>query len=299
MPARAPGGLTAESLERICRASNLVKHSVWLPRVSSTQDEARRLARTHGSGVLVVAAQQTGGHGRLGREWFSPPGGLWLSIALAPLRPRNEWPLTTQLAALALRDALKTSAGLTTGIKWPNDLLARGRKIAGILAEAGSEGPLILGVGVNVARPAGGWPRDIAPSATSLEDETGAGCDLADLLAEFLAALESHLLRFESEGPEAVRREILPAALLIGRRVTVEMSGAGLQDAIDETACARKDCSSGQRITGRAVDIGPLGELVLEADEPCAESEPRTAAGPKRTIRVTAGTVVEIAPPLD
>lgn len=125
------------ALEAAARGCPLVRRFLHCPSVPSTQDEVRRLVAAPGvpersAGVLVVADAQTAGRGLIGRRWHSPAGGgLWFSLSLAPLRPRAEWPFVTALAALAGREALAESAGLGSGIKWPNDLLVRGRKIAG------------------------------------------------------------------------------------------------------------------------------------------------------------------------
>lgn len=165
--------------------------------VGSTNDVAVRLADAGApEGTAVVAVAQTAGRGRLGRDWFSPPGaGLYVSVichhgALAPH--------FTLAGGLAVADGIRAATGLPVEIKWPNDIVAphagsRGprRKLAGILAEA-SSGPsgvqyIVLGFGINL-RPAA-YPTAIATRASSIEAELGRAPDAGRVLAETLAAL--------------------------------------------------------------------------------------------------------------
>lgn len=150
-------------------------------------------------GTVVVAGMQTAGRGRRGREWFSPPGaGLYTSIVFRP----GEWhrerhgsasSSLTLMAGVALADAIRASTGLATEIKWPNDLLVDGRKLAGILAEASGSAPpfdhIVVGLGVNLTRAA--YPHEIASRATSIEHELGRLPDRGLVLAETLAAMSS------------------------------------------------------------------------------------------------------------
>src|SRR5690606_3785950 len=130
----------------------------YFDRLGSTNDEAARWAdRGAPHLALVLADEQYAGRGRLGRQWFTPPGAaLALSLVLRP-RPENrlaseQIPFYTALGALALSQALRRQLGLSPAIKWPNDVLLVGRKTAGILAEAQWQGDqvqaVILGIGV-------------------------------------------------------------------------------------------------------------------------------------------------------
>src|SRR6201986_1895685 len=103
----------------------------------STNTEAARQASLGArEGLCVVAREQTAGRGRRERAWVSPKdAGLYFSVVLRPRLDAREWPLVTLAAGLAVRDALFEACALETDIKWPNDLLARGRKLCGILAE--------------------------------------------------------------------------------------------------------------------------------------------------------------------
>jgi BirA family biotin operon repressor/biotin-[acetyl-CoA-carboxylase] ligase len=273
----AGGGLDAAALARLCAERPLVRAAIWLPEAESTQDEARRRALRCGPGVLVVAGSQTRGRGRLGRSWWSPPaGGLYLSLAVAPSRPREEWAFLSALAGLALREAIRDASGVDCGIKWPNDLLARGRKLAGILAEAGGEPWAVLGVGVNVGQAEADFPPELRGAATSIAIERAwagggaveAAAVLEALLEALLGSLERWLGRFAADGPAAGRDALRRASILIGRAVALATT--------EGTAPLR----------GRVIDVGPGGELVLET---------RAGGAP---VSVSGGEILEIVPPL-
>jgi BirA family biotin operon repressor/biotin-[acetyl-CoA-carboxylase] ligase len=177
---------------------------LYFPEVGSTNDVAAALASSGGAGRVVLADRQTAGRGRMGRRWFSPPGGgLYVSIVVpihtARSSPQRVTALVTLAAGVALAEAIEATTGLEPQIKWPNDLLIEGRKVAGILAEGiagGSSSPeestvslVVLGYGVNVGRV--DYPPDLADRATSLELELGRTVGRAALFAESLAALDA------------------------------------------------------------------------------------------------------------
>jgi BirA family biotin operon repressor/biotin-[acetyl-CoA-carboxylase] ligase len=158
----------------------------FVPATASTQALVGPDAR---EGTVVAADVQTAGRGRLGRRWEAPAGtSLLFSTALVPAVPAERLPGLTLVAAQAVADALATT-GVEPRLKWPNDVLLGGRKVAGILGEA-RDGRVVLGIGINVNISAGDLPRDALRPATSLLLETGAPLDRGELLAVTLAALE-------------------------------------------------------------------------------------------------------------
>lgn len=141
-------------------------------------------------GALVTAEEQTAGRGRLGRRWLAPAGtSLLCSLQLRPAIRSERLPELTVLAARACADAIAALTDLEPELKFPNDVLVGGRKVAGILAEA-REGRVVLGMGVNVNVPAAELPLDVETPATSLLVEVGRELDRAELLAEVLERLE-------------------------------------------------------------------------------------------------------------
>jgi BirA family biotin operon repressor/biotin-[acetyl-CoA-carboxylase] ligase len=142
------------------------KNIVSFDTLDSTSDEARRRIRQgEGEGLVVMAASQSAGHGKPGAKWYSPRGNLYLSAVVAPRRNPGDLAILTLTTALAGRSCLQRFVKLPIIIKWPNDLLVRQKKIAGILIEGVPSGQLIIGIGINLAS----IPDEVSATATSLE----------------------------------------------------------------------------------------------------------------------------------
>jgi BirA family biotin operon repressor/biotin-[acetyl-CoA-carboxylase] ligase len=236
--------------------------------IGSTNDEAKALARAGApDGTLVWAREQTAGRGRRGRSWLSPPGNLYLSLVL---RPEGAPARAAQLgfvAALGLGDALAplvlghtpTALGgpaLQVRYKWPNDLLANGKKLAGILLESenaakGRVDFVVVGIGVNIVHA----PRDVEFPATSLEAEGVVGTTPAVLLEGFLRDFSGWARRWRDEGFAPIRAAWLGAASGLGERVRVRLDR--------------------DTLLGRFQGLDDDGALVLDA----AEGRRRIAAG--------------------
>jgi BirA family transcriptional regulator, biotin operon repressor / biotin---[acetyl-CoA-carboxylase] ligase len=170
--------------------------------IGSTNEEALRCARRDApAGTLVVAECQTRGRGRMGRHWISPRGaGLYFSLVLRPEPAISAWPLLTHVAACALADTIRGLAEqgliphpLDVELKWPNDVLIAGRKVAGILLETNGTGvgncAAILGVGVNVNRI--DLPEDLSGKVSSLGEAAGVLVPRRTLLVSFLCHFQT------------------------------------------------------------------------------------------------------------
>src|SRR5439155_277393 len=143
-------------------------------------------------GLVIVAAHQTAGRGRLGRTRSAAPGtSLLVSVLLRPPLPISEVPAVLMAAGLAACDGVEGAAGFRPQLKWPNDLVVGDRKLAGLLTEStpGEVTAVILGLGVNVTADA--YPAELAGAATSCEEEAQRPVDRAELLVAFLTALEA------------------------------------------------------------------------------------------------------------
>ncbi|MEP7002901.1 MAG: biotin--[acetyl-CoA-carboxylase] ligase [Chloroflexota bacterium] len=188
------------------------------PSIASTQDRGRELAGAGSEPLIVIADQQTGGHGRGDKSWLSEPGASLLASWL--IRPAPAEPaLFTLLAGVAVTLALRTMGVADLGLKWPNDVWLTNGKIAGVLAHAG-DGHVVIGIGVNVSQRE--LPRDIADTATSLRR---AGHDI-DRLA-LLARLTAELDRVADPANRAVAlAEWRKRSITLGRTVDVSDSGA-------------------------------------------------------------------------
>jgi BirA family biotin operon repressor/biotin-[acetyl-CoA-carboxylase] ligase len=141
-------------------------------------------------GAVVVAGEQTAGRGRLGRTWVAPAGtSLLCSVQLRPTVTAERLPELTGVAAHACAEAIQAVTGLEPELKFPNDVLVAGRKVAGILAEA-REGRVVTGIGINVNIAEADLTSGLETPATSLLAESGREVDRAELLVELLARLE-------------------------------------------------------------------------------------------------------------
>src|SRR5918997_6345540 len=160
---------------------------------STNTEAARQAARGVSEGLCVVAREQTEGRGRQQRRWSSPAdAGLYFSIVLRPQLEVRAWPLLSLMAALAVADALSDVCGLSTDIKWPNDIYAAGRKLCGILAETVETSAgiaCILGIGINLKTTA--YPDSLRDLATSVEALTGSAPDVERLLQALTRAISS------------------------------------------------------------------------------------------------------------
>ena len=224
----------------------------------STMDDAAQWARDGAEeGAVVVAETQTASRGRQGRRWVSDAGNLYFSVLFRP--DAAALPLLSPLAGVAVARAVRRVAGLYPTIKWPNDLIIDGRKVAGILAESALSGSridyAIVGVGVNIALDVSADP-EIAGTAASLNQLAGAEVDRAELLRrilQYMDALYLDLHRRRSPIPEW--RRWLDT---IGKRVTVahyDTAQTGLAEDIDDAGNLLLRTDAGNLLTLAAGDI--------------------------------------------
>jgi BirA family biotin operon repressor/biotin-[acetyl-CoA-carboxylase] ligase len=219
---------------------------------TSTNDVIEKLARDGvKEGVVVFAESQTRGRGRLGRKWISPAHkGLWFSVLLRPdLRPQETTQLTVASAA-ALRRAIQSETDLKPEIKWPNDILIRGKKVAGILTELSAEVDrvkhIILGIGVDVNLDAGEFSAELKKTATSLKTETGESVSRAELATAILRELDFDYSRICGGKFSQVADEWEEHCATIGRNVTVHIGE--------------------RKIRGRAESLDDDGALLLRSE---------------------------------
>jgi BirA family biotin operon repressor/biotin-[acetyl-CoA-carboxylase] ligase len=219
---------------------------------TSTNDVIEKLARDGvKEGVVVFAESQTRGRGRLGRKWLSPAyKGLWFSILLRPdLRPQETTQLTVA-SATALCRAIASETGLNPEIKWPNDILVGGKKVAGVLTELSAEldrvKHVILGIGVDVNQGAAEFPAELRKQATSLRIEAGRTFSRADLATAILRELDNDYERICAGQFAEVADEWEARCQTIGRDVTIQIGN--------------------RRVQGRAESLGESGELLLRTE---------------------------------
>ena len=213
---------------------------------SSTMDLARDLVRDGaGPGLVVVAERQTRGRGRSDHAWCSPPGGLYLTIALERLSPEagHRSLALPVVAAMAIRETL-AARGIAARLKWPNDVLVLQRKIAGVLGEA-FEKTLLLGIGVNVDTAESGLPADVRTIATSVRIATGAAADVASFARDLIDRLAIRLLRWRAGDASFV--DEATGALILEHPV-------------------RWHAPAGRAHTGTPRGIASRGELIIDTE---------------------------------
>lgn len=208
--------------------------------VASTNVVASELAdQGEPEGTVVVAETQTAGRGRMGRSWVSAPHvGLWTSILLRPPMHTGEATLLSQVAALSLAEAVaEMDSRLAPRIKWPNDLMLTGKKVAGILVEAKAEGERIdyavVGIGLNCNHALTDFPPSLQASATSLALAVGKPVSRVHVAQALYRHLDTWYLRLIEGVHEPILSRISALSETVGKSVRVE-TGSGLYEAFAE-----------------------------------------------------------------
>ena len=222
--------------------------ALWeLWETDSTNRVAKELAGNGAAeGTLVVADRQSMGKGRLGRSFFSPEGGIYMSLILRPQIPAERAVLITTCAAVAVARAIERVSDLTAGIKWVNDIYIDGKKVCGILAEAGldpdKEVPsyVVLGIGINVKQQS--VPEELKTIVGCLED-AGQKVLKEDLIA---AVWEEFAMLYQELSTAVYMEEYKERSMLLNREVIV--------------------CGPQEEYTARVTDIDREGHLVLERE---------------------------------
>lgn len=217
-------------------------------------------------GTIVIADQQQSGKGRLGRLWASPAGvNLYCSILLRPQLPVQQAPQLTFLSAVAVARTLASVCGLGATVKWPNDILIGGAKIAGLLNEMDAETErinyVVLGIGINLNMTAEQFPANLNYPATSVLLETGRTVHRNSFLRVLLERLDRYYAEFLHQGFAPIRQRWEALCPIIGRRVRVEIGNGGL--------------------TGTVIGLEPDGALRLQLDSGAVE---RIVAGDVRLV---------------
>lgn len=218
-------------------------HHFW--QTNSTMDVAKALAQKGAEGgTIVIAECQTHGRGRLGRGWFSPKGGIYLTLILKPEISPAYAPRINLMASIAVARAIRNLFGLKAELKWPNDVLIKGKKVCGILAEMEAETDVVKFVNVGIGINANTAVSQHEKRATSLKEELG---------------------------KEVSRKEFLNSVLKeINRQQVLLTKGDLLEEWRDLSATLGRDVrivAPGGEIIGQAIDIDTNGALILKADD--------------------------------
>lgn len=250
----APDRLLAEEIRHGLQTQVIGREIHAYDSIDSTNLEAKRLAQQGApDGTVVVAEEQGAGRGRLERQFFSPRGkGIWFSVLLRPPFLPQEAPKCTLLAAVAVARAMK-SFGLQAGIKWPNDILYRGKKLVGILTEMSAEmdsiNYVIIGTGINVNIAQEEFPEAIRTVATSLQEMKGERIPRVPFFRAVLHEFDVLYQLVKEQGFDGVFDAWREFSITLGREVRV----IGVRN--------------GESFIGKAVDIDPDGALLVDTSE--------------------------------
>lgn len=223
---KTPEKITADELRLGLTTKFIGKNVHYEESVESTQKIAHLLAYEGApEGTVIIAEEQLSGRGRMDRKWHSPKyTGIWMSIILRPSIPLPKAPQLTLLAAVAIVQAIEDLTGLLPEIKWPNDILIKGKKVTGILTELEAEADrinsIIIGIGMNVNQAKEDFPSELQDIATSLSLEKGEKVSRADLIKGIFMNLEKLYLLFLEEGFLPIKLLWESYAISIGRKIT-------------------------------------------------------------------------------
>lgn len=226
----------------------------YFKELDSTNMKAKNLAEGGASeGTVVIAESQTAGRGRRGREWFSSSSGngIYATLILRPAMSPTGAPRITLMTAVAVAEALLSLVELDVKIKWPNDILIKGRKLAGILTEIATEmdavNYILVGLGLNVNTPAESFPEEIREKATSIFIETGEQFSRTRLIRACLEQFEKYYAMFKENEFSSIIHRWKQLSDIVGKNISVDVIG--------------------QEHMGEVVDIDDDGVLILKDDQ--------------------------------
>jgi len=260
-----PDRLTTDDIKARLKSKVIGAEILVFEETASTNDVIEHLAKSGGrEGLVVFAESQTRGRGRRGRTWVSPRGkGLWFSVLLRPTLPPTAASRITVAASVAVARAIRESCGVDARIKWPNDVMVNGKKLAGVLTELRAEADeiflAILGIGIDVNCGREDFQDALSGIATSLELETGREHDRVALAACVLAALDEWY-RAALTDFETVADEWAKLSTTLGRQIVVTMGQRrieGFAQALDSDGALllRRDSGQFERILGGDVIV--------------------------------------------
>jgi len=247
--------LLPQEIQRGLSTKYIGKEVYYFPELKSTniiaKEKALHRAEGINEGTLIIAERQSAGKGRLGREWFSPAGGIWFSIILYPQLSPSYISRITLMTAVAVVQAIKVCTQIESQIKWPNDVLISEKKVCGILTEMSAELDIInwvvVGIGINANIDIRDFPKDIQKNTTSLKETSGKEISRVKLIRIFLQEFEKYYEKLKKKGFPSILREWKFYSHTLGKKIRVDI---------------------GEKIiTGEAIDINESGALVLKKED--------------------------------
>jgi BirA family biotin operon repressor/biotin-[acetyl-CoA-carboxylase] ligase len=219
--------------------------TIWVGKQICSEGDVEKM-----HGMIIIAEEQTGGIGRMGRAWISPSGGIWITIVLKPHIPIERVFMITMAGSVAVARAIRKEFDLGALIKWPNDIFIGNKKVAGLILELAAEADTVhyclLGIGIDVNVPLDQFTPALQKEITSISAEVGHEVDRASFLARILKEFESHYLLIESGEYDTIIREWKSLSCTLDRRVDIRT----LKNSFE----------------GEAVDIDEFGALIIRKD---------------------------------
>ena len=250
--AGVPDTIAEEEVASRLQTERMGRQIRYFSRIDSTNQYAKRIAEEGApDGTLIIADEQTAGKGRSGRTWVTPPAeAIAFTLLLRPKLSPDRISMVTLVMGLAVTNAVNSLYGVSAGIKWPNDVVIKGRKLCGILTEMSAEvrqaNYIVIGVGINANLTS--FPEVIKEIATSLKLELGRDINRAELIARVMAEFERLYAEFEAQGDlGAVMQEYNELCLNAGSKVRV----------LDPNG----------EYTGTSRGINSMGELLVETED--------------------------------
>ncbi len=250
-----PDLLLPQEIQRGLSTNYVGKEIYYFPELKSTNIMAKEktLHRAEGidGGTLIIAERQSAGKGRLGREWFSPAGGIWFSIILYPQLSPSYISRITLMTAVAAVKTIKVCTQIESQIKWPNDILINEKKVCGILTEMSAELDIIdwvvVGIGINVNIGHREFPEDIQENTISLKEASGKDVLRVKLVQTFLQEFEKCYEILKRREFSSVLKEWKLYSHTLGKKIEVNI---------------------GEKVvTGEAIDINESGALILKKED--------------------------------
>ena len=250
--AGVPDTIAEEEVASRLQTERMGRQIRYFSRIDSTNQYAKRIAEEGApDGTLIIADEQTAGKGRSGRTWVTPPAeAIAFTLLLRPKLSPDRISMVTLVMGLAVTNAVNSLYGVSAGIKWPNDVVIKGRKLCGILTEMSAEvrqvNYIVIGVGINANLTS--FPEEIREIATSLRLELGCDINRAELIARVMTEFERLYAEFEAQGDlGAVMQEYNELCLNAGSKVRV----------LDPNG----------EYTGTSRGINSMGELLVETED--------------------------------
>ncbi len=216
---------------------------IHLDEIDSTNEYAKTIARESSDWTVIIAETQTKGKGRLNRTWFSPRGGIWMSIILKSVGEGSYATVLTLFTGIAVARALK-ELGLEVALKWPNDILVNKKKLGGILSEWEPEAnSTIIGIGLNINISLDLFPQELHDSVTTTLHELKHEIDKNKLIEDLISEFKAIYTRFEKGQTEELLLDWKKYSSMIGSEVEVDVVGKVYE--------------------GKAIDIDRDGSLIL------------------------------------